>query len=47
MTVEDRATYTSCSVAEVKTTLETLYPDGTLEMNVTEQGCLVYKPKAI
>jgi hypothetical protein len=47
MTVEDCTTHTSHSVTEVKTTLETLYLDGVLEMEVTEQGRLVYKPKAI
>ena len=45
VTVEECVRHTARSVQEVQAKLETLYLDGTLEMEVTEVGRLVYKPK--
>jgi hypothetical protein len=46
VTVEECATHTSFSPQDVQAKLEYLYLDGKLEMEVTEQGRLVYKFKA-
>ena len=47
VTLEDVMGQTSYKVDDVKATLEKLYLDGKLEMDVTEQGHLVYKPRAV
>jgi hypothetical protein len=46
MTLEAYMSQTSFSASDVKAMLEKLYLDGQLELDVTEQGQLVYKPKA-
>ena len=47
VTAEECARQTALSVREVQVKLGTLYLDGTLEMEVAEEGCLVYKPKVV
>jgi hypothetical protein len=46
MTPQEVATNTPFSPQEVEAKLGRLYVDGVLDMEVTEQGKLVYKPKA-
>lgn len=45
VTLEDVVSQTAFDGNDVKTTLEKLYLDGKLDMDVTEQGHLVYKPR--
>jgi hypothetical protein len=47
VTLEDVMRQTSGHADDVNATLEKLYLDGKLEMDVTEQGHLVYKPRAV
>jgi hypothetical protein len=47
VTLEDVMGQTSYKADDVKATLEKLYLDGKLEMDVTEQGHLVYKLRAV
>lgn len=47
MTLEAYMSQTSFSASDVKAMLEKLYVDGQLELDITEQGQLVYKPKAL
>jgi hypothetical protein len=46
ITAREYASHTPFSVQEVEAKLEHLYLDGVLELEVTEQGRLVYKLKA-
>jgi hypothetical protein len=45
ITASDCAAQSTFTVPEVEETLSRLYLDGALDMEVTEQGLLVYKPK--
>jgi hypothetical protein len=47
VTLEDVTRQTSYEADDVNATLEKLYLDGKLEMDVTEQGHLVYEPRAV
>jgi hypothetical protein len=47
VTLEDVVRQTSFDTNEVKAALEKMYLDSKLEMDVTEQGHLVYKPRAV
>jgi hypothetical protein len=47
VTLEDVMRQTSYKADDIKVTLEKLYLDGKLEMDVTEQGHLVYQPRAV
>lgn len=47
VTLEDVVQQTSLDANDVKTALEQMYLDSKLEMDVTEQGRLVYKPRAL
>jgi hypothetical protein len=47
MTASEYSTHTACGMPEVEERLRQLYLEGTLDMEVTEQGMLVYKQRPL